>query len=127
MAGKSTKTRVLAMRVPNDLYADWEAAAQLAGVPLSEYMLALVKAGDRGTVREILAGWMLANGFVTGHGDTIEDLLGELSAQIEDLRDSLIVLKDLAQEQATQVTIKPVARPAAPVGALLKTPKKGKP
>ena len=32
--------------------------------------------------REKLAGWMLANGIATGHGDTIEDLLDELTQQI---------------------------------------------
>ena len=30
--------------------------------------------------------WMLANGFATGYGDTVEELLKELSWQIEELR-----------------------------------------
>jgi hypothetical protein len=33
-----------------------------------------------------LANWMIANSFTTGHGDTMEDLLRELSWQIEELR-----------------------------------------
>ena len=36
--------------------------------------------------RERLATWMIANGFATGHGDTMEDLLRELTWQIEELR-----------------------------------------
>ena len=35
---------------------------------------------------EKLVRWMLRESFATGHGDTIEDLLGELSWQIEELR-----------------------------------------
>lgn len=36
--------------------------------------------------RELLAQWMIANSFGTGHGDTLEDLLGELSWQVKELR-----------------------------------------
>lgn len=35
---------------------------------------------------EKLAAWMIYNGFATGHGDTIEDLLEELREQIAELR-----------------------------------------
>jgi len=35
---------------------------------------------------EKLAAWMMLNGFATGHGDTMDDLLGELGAQIKELR-----------------------------------------
>lgn len=35
---------------------------------------------------EKLAAWMLANSFATGHGDTMEDLLGELDWQVKELR-----------------------------------------
>lgn len=31
--------------------------------------------------RESIAKWMIENGYVTGHGDIIEDLLNELEAQ----------------------------------------------
>lgn len=31
---------------------------------------------------EVVANWMLANSYATGHGDTLEDLLGELVAQV---------------------------------------------
>jgi hypothetical protein len=30
---------------------------------------------------------MIQHGFATGHGETIEDLLGELSWQVEELRE----------------------------------------
>lgn len=36
--------------------------------------------------REIVASWMLKNGFATGHGDTIHDLLSELEWQVQELR-----------------------------------------
>jgi hypothetical protein len=32
--------------------------------------------------REKVAAWMIRNGYVTGHGDTIEDLLDHLGTQI---------------------------------------------
>ena len=34
--------------------------------------------------KEKLAQWMIAKGYATGHGDTIEDLLNELDWQIAD-------------------------------------------
>jgi len=36
------------------------------------------------TEREKVAAWMTAQGYATGHGETIEDLLKELEWQIED-------------------------------------------
>jgi len=36
--------------------------------------------------REQLAAWMTAHSFSTGHGDSFEDLLKELTWQIEELR-----------------------------------------
>jgi len=36
---------------------------------------------------ETIAAWMIANSFATGHGDTLQDLLDELSGQIRELRD----------------------------------------
>lgn len=38
------------------------------------------------TERESVAAWMIAQGFSTGHGDTLADLLAELAGQIEALR-----------------------------------------
>lgn len=38
------------------------------------------------TPTEQLSQWMLQNGFATGHGDTLQDLLGELSWQIDEIR-----------------------------------------
>jgi hypothetical protein len=34
--------------------------------------------------REKVAAWMIARGYTTGHGDTIEDLLQELDWQIRE-------------------------------------------
>lgn len=36
--------------------------------------------------REKLAAWMIANSFATGHGDTFDDLLAELTGHIKELR-----------------------------------------
>ena len=36
--------------------------------------------------RELLAAWMIENGFSTGHGDTLQDLLRELTWQVKELR-----------------------------------------
>lgn len=50
---------------------------------------------------EQLAAWMIANGFATGHGDTIDALLSELAWQIEEpryLRDALRELADAVGE-----------------------------
>lgn len=37
--------------------------------------------------REAVAQWMIKHGYATGHGDTIEDMLGELEAQAKEKRD----------------------------------------
>lgn len=37
--------------------------------------------------REAVAKWMIEHSFATGHGDTIEGLLGELSWQIGEIRE----------------------------------------
>jgi hypothetical protein len=36
---------------------------------------------------ETVAGWMTANSYATGQGDSIEDLLGELAWQIKEQRE----------------------------------------
>jgi hypothetical protein len=36
--------------------------------------------------RERVAQWMIDNGFATGHGDSLEDLLRELQWQVTELR-----------------------------------------
>ena len=43
-----------------------------------EYFAALVADAER----EKLAAWMMSQGYATGHGDTVEDLLKELEWQI---------------------------------------------
>jgi hypothetical protein len=44
---------------------------------------------ERDEAREKVASWMIANSFATGHGDTIDDLLAELSGHIKSERDAL--------------------------------------
>lgn len=43
--------------------------------------------------REKVAQWMMAQGYSTGHGDTVEDLLKELEWQIEDRINNIIRTK----------------------------------
>lgn len=38
------------------------------------------------SAKKQLAQWMLNNSFATGHGDTVEDLLQELTWQVAELR-----------------------------------------
>jgi hypothetical protein len=45
-----------------------------------ERFAALVAAAERNK----LAAWMMSQGYATGHGDTVEDLLKELEWQIEE-------------------------------------------
>ena len=44
------------------------------------------------TEREKVSQWMINHSFTTGHGDTLEDLLKELSWQVELLRDASVGL-----------------------------------
>ena len=62
---RDTTTPVVALGV------SWEQVQRFA---------ALVAAAER----EKLAAWMMRQGYATGHGDTIEDLLKELEWQIEE-------------------------------------------
>lgn len=60
---------------------------QMPNMPLCEHNLDPLCCPECGeNDREKLASWMLANGFATGHGDTMDDLLRELTWQIEELR-----------------------------------------
>jgi hypothetical protein len=53
---------------------------EVANLGLVERFAALVAAAER----EKVAQWMTRQGYATGHGDTIEDLLKELEWQIEE-------------------------------------------
>ena len=46
--------------------------------PMLEKFAALVAAADR----EKVAAWMRSKSYATGHGDTVEDLLEEIQAQV---------------------------------------------
>ena len=43
--------------------------------------------------REKVAQWMMAQGYSTGHGDTLENLLAEIEWQIEDRINNIIRTK----------------------------------
>lgn len=44
--------------------------------------------------RETVAAWMMGHGYATGHGDTIEDMLFELSAQAGEHQTAYNLLRD---------------------------------
>jgi hypothetical protein len=61
----------------------------LAGNPETELLYTPPPAAAQPTLaqadeRNKLAAWMLAQGYATGHGDTIEDLLKELEWQVRE-------------------------------------------
>ena len=59
---------------------DWNSTAWVFGDETLERFAALVAKHER----EKLAAWMMRQGYATGHGDTVEDLLKELEWQIEE-------------------------------------------
>ena len=63
-----------------------------------EYFAALVADAER----EKLAAWMMSQGYATGHGDTVEDLLKELEWQIEErIRNEREACAQIAKEWDT--------------------------
>jgi hypothetical protein len=58
----------------------------------------LEKAGER--EREKVAKWMTEYGFATGHGDTLDDLLKELSWQVKELRTELASLQTELEDES---------------------------
>ena len=54
--------------------------------------------------REKVASWMTNNGFITGHGDTIEDLLNELAEQIESLQRKLLAAQSVMDTMQDAIT-----------------------
>ena len=50
--------------------------------------------------REALARWLIAHSFATGHGDTLDDLLSELTWQVNTLAELAVENKALRKESA---------------------------
>lgn len=59
--------------------------ADTSGQHVFESVLTAIQV-ERADNREKLAQWISKHGFATGHGDTMEDLLRELTWQVEELR-----------------------------------------
>jgi hypothetical protein len=55
------------------------------------------------TAREKLARWMIIHDFTTGHGDTFDDLLKEMSWQVKELRQQKFPF--MYQEQPTHAQV----------------------
>lgn len=51
--------------------------------------------------KEKLASWMVMNGFATGHGDTFDELLFELTWQIKEIRNAIVFQKQVLGVQGT--------------------------
>lgn len=47
-----------------------------------DLLVALLDEHAAEVIRETLAAWMIHNGYATGHGDTIEDLMEELGEEL---------------------------------------------
>ena len=58
----------------------WDDVQVFATPDVLERFAALVAAAERNK----LAAWMMRQGYATGHGDTVEDLLKELEWQIDE-------------------------------------------
>ena len=76
-----TKEDIIRMSREAGFKVDWqhEDVAEIKAKRY-EYFAALVADAER----EKLAAWMMRQGYATGHGDTIEDLLKELEWQIKE-------------------------------------------
>ena len=72
---------IIRMALEAGFKVDWQ-HADVAEIKAKryEYFAALVAASER----EKLAAWMMSQGYATGHGDTIKDLLKELEWQIKE-------------------------------------------
>ena len=72
---------IIAMAREADLYADRQTDDPFDRKQIrDERFAAIVRADERNK----LAAWMIAKGYATGHGDTIEGLLEELRWQVEE-------------------------------------------
>ena len=68
-----------------------------------EYFAALVAKHER----EKVAQWMTRQGYATGHGDNIEDLLKELEWQIEDRIKNIIRAKTYVMQNDLAESVEP--------------------
>jgi len=67
-----------------NLKDDPEKASGVGNAIVSYYDLERFSSLVAAAEREKVAQWMMAQGYATGHGDTMEDLLAEIEWQIED-------------------------------------------
>jgi hypothetical protein len=74
-----------------------------AGEDFTRYRFAAIVAAAQ---REKLAHWMRSMGYATGHGDTTEDLLGELRAQIaEGLKIEMLTEREACAKYVEQCSL----------------------
>lgn len=58
------------------------------------------------SAREKVAAWMVANGLATGHGDTLDDLLSELTWQWQEMRDRLASARQEGKDEGLEEAAK---------------------
>lgn len=63
--------------------------------------------------KETVANWMMANGFSTGHGDSVADMLNELAWQIDERVARAI---DAEREACAQAAEECLTRGRSPLG-----------
>lgn len=82
------RLREVAPQQPADPRLHWLAPVYVQPLDVRIVLEALFSAERRNEelVRERLAAWMIQHGIATGHGDTFEDLLGELSAHVRKMQ-----------------------------------------
>lgn len=54
--------------------------------------------------REKIAAWMIDNHFVTGHGDTMDDLLINLSIQVREIREAAYGERELSRAENARLS-----------------------
>jgi SOS response regulatory protein OraA/RecX len=76
-----TREEIIRMAREAGFKVDWQ-HADVAEIKAKryEYFAELVAAAER----EKVAAWMMARGYATGHGNTIEELLQELDWQVRE-------------------------------------------
>ena len=63
----------------------WRQGADVMKLAIVQYLHTRMQVTPLGSCcTEKVANWMIKNSFVTGHGDTVEDLLAELVLQAKD-------------------------------------------
>lgn len=70
----------------NKVCLEWSALSMLVNLCIDEGVLTSKNSTAHKDIIEQICTWAISLGLSTGHADTLDDLLGELTTQIEELR-----------------------------------------